>query len=177
MGKFKDFLFEKEAKTETYEDVDMTSVYDNVSEVDVNTDNVSQDNLIADIYNQNDLSDLSKSIFKVEELMNSLPKEMPDATKKATVLSILTSFNVTVDEVIADADNRIEMILSALNRIQTDNEEVINQNSQDIEQKKLEIQDLEKDNADRTLTVKVTQDKVEAERTRIVNLVKFIGGE
>lgn len=170
----KSFLFE-EVKKETpviYEDDYMVDEY-----IDVNTENVTQDNLITDIYNQNELSDLSKSIFKVEELINSLPKEMPNETKKATVLSILSSFGLTIEEIVEDGENRSSLIKSALSSITNENNDIIDSNNANIEQKKLEIQDLEKDNADRTIVIKETEDKVEAEIKRIDYLIEFIGGE
>jgi len=145
--------------------------------VEVNTDSVSQDNLVADIYNQNNLSDLSKSIFKVEELINSLPKEMPSDTKKATVLSILGSFGLTVNEVVADGISRKDMLNAALDEITTDNENVIAENNTNIEFKKQEIQKLEKDNADRESVIKNTEDKIKIETKRISDLIVFIGGE
>lgn len=145
-------------------------------DVEVNTDSVSQDNLIGDIYNQNDLSDLSKSIFKVEELINSLPKEMPNETKKATVLSILSSFGLTVDEVIEDGQMRDSVVRAALNAIVDENKEVISDNNIAIEKKKTEIQDLEKDNAERETVMENTEDKIEAEMKRISDLIIFIGG-
>ena len=145
--------------------------------VEVNTDSVSQDNLVADIYNQNNLSDLSKSIFKVEELINSLPKEMPSDTKKATVLSILGSFGLTVNEVVADGISRKDMLNAALDEITTDNENVIAENNTNIEFKKQEIQKLEKDNADRESVIKNTEDKIKIETKRISDLIIFIGGE
>lgn len=144
--------------------------------VEVNTDSVSQDNLISDIYNQNNLSDLSKSIFKVEELVNSLPKEMPSDTKKATVLSILSSFGLTVDEVASDGVSRKEMLDAALDEITTENENVIANNNMEIEHKKQEIQELEKDNANRESIIKNTEDKIEIETKRISDLIAFIGG-
>ena len=172
--RLRDLFFEEVVETPevTYDEECLMEDYD----VEVNTDNVTQENLITDIYSENDLSDLSKSIFKVEELINSLPKEMPDATKKATVLAILSSFGLTVDEVLADAVNRNVVIKSAFTSIEHENNEVIDSNNVSIEQKKLEIQDLEKDNADRTVVIKNTEDKVEAEIKRIEALVKFIGG-
>lgn len=145
--------------------------------VEVNTDSVSQDNLVVDIYNQNNLSDLSKSIFKVEELINSLPKEMPSDTKKATVLSILGSFGLTVNEVVADGISRKDMLNAALDEITTDNENVIAENNTNIEFKKQEIQKLEKDNADRESVIKNTEDKIKIETKRISDLIVFIGGE
>lgn len=152
---------------DTYEDVD----------VDVNTENVTQENLIADIYNQNDLSDFSKSIFKVEELINSLPKEMPNETKKTTVLSMLSIFGLTLDEVMCDGSERCSVIEVALSVIANENTDIIESNNSSIEQKKLEIQELEKDNANRTLIIKDTEDKIESEVKRIKNLIKFVGGE
>lgn len=146
-------------------------------EVEVNTELVSQDNLIEDIYNQNALSDLSKSIFKVEQTINSLPKEMPNDTKKATVLTILSNFGLTVDEVVEDGYSRQTIIRSALNTIVEENESAILTNKTIIEQKKMEIQELEKDNANRETVIKNTEDKVELELKRISDLVTFIGGE
>lgn len=145
-------------------------------DTDVNTDNITQENLISDIYNQNDLSDLSKSIFKIEELIKSLPKEMPNETKKTTVLQMLSIFGLTVDEVINDGDNRLSIIKSALTSIVIENNDVIDSNNANIEYKKLEIQDLEKDNSDRTLVIKDTEDKIESEVKRIEDLIKFVGG-
>ena len=169
----KDFFFEKvEEPAVSYD-----NTYDTYEEdIDVNVENVTQDNLIADIYNQNSLSDLSKSIFKIEELINSLPKEMPNETKKATVLSMLSIFGLTVEEVVADGNERCTVIDVALSAITTENNDVIDSNNASIEQKKLEIQDLEKDNAERTLIIKDTEDKVESEGKRIEGLIKFIGG-
>ena len=148
-----------------------------LEEVEVNTELVSQDNLIEDIYNQNALSDLSKSIFKVEQTINSLPKEMPNDTKKATVLTILSNFGLTVDEIVEDGYSRQTIIRSALNTIVEENESAILTNKTIIEQKKMEIQELEKDNANRETVIKNTEDKVELELKRISDLVTFIGGE
>lgn len=145
--------------------------------VEVNTDSVSQENLVSDIYSQNSLSDLSKSIFKVEELINSLPKEMPSDTKKVTVLSILGSFGLTVDEVVADGISRKDMLNAALDEIITDNENVIAVNNTNIELKKQEIQELEKDNANRESVIKNTEDKIAIETKRISDLIAFVGGE
>ena len=174
MGILKRFLIE-----EIPEDVPEfdEELYMEEETVEVNTNSVSQDNLVSDIYNQNNLSDLSKSIFKVEELVNSLPKEMPNDTKKATVLSILTSFGLTVDEVVADGTSRKTMLNAALNEIATENKDVVSNNNRDIELKKQEIQELEKDNASRETVIKNTENKIEIETKRISDLIAFVGGE
>lgn len=173
MGLLKN-LFLEEVKEETF--ITDEELYLE-EDIDVNTESVSQDNLIEDIYNQNELSNLSKSIFKIEELVNSLPKEMPNDTKKTTVLSILSSFGLTVDEVLEDGCTRETIIRSALNVITNENNDVIEDNKSTIEQKKREIQELEKDNANREIVIKNTEDKVEFELKRISDLITFIGGE
>ena len=113
----------------------------------------------------------------MEQTINSLPKEMPNDTKKATVLTILSNFGLTVDEVVEDGYSRQTIIRSALNTIVEENESAILTNKTIIEQKKMEIQELEKDNANRETIIKNTEDKVELELKRISDLVTFIGGE
>ena len=172
MGLLKNLFLEEVQETPILTDEELY-----LEEVEVNTELVSQDNLIEDIYNQNALSDLSKSIFKVEQTINSLPKEMPNDTMKATVLTILSNFGLTVDEIVEDGYSRQTIIRSALNAIVEENESAILTNKTIIEQKKLEIQELEKDNANRESVIKNTEDKVELELKRISDLVTFIGGE
>ena len=75
------------------------------------------DELIEDIYAKSSLTDKSASIFKVEELINSLPKEMPTTTKKSSVLAILGSFGLTVTGVSLDAEKRIEVLRGVLKKI------------------------------------------------------------
>ena len=170
----RDFLFEK-----VEEDVmPYNESYDTYTEdIDVNTENITQENLIGDIYNHNDLSDVSKSIFKIEELINSLPKEMPNETKKTTVLSMLAIFGLTIDELVNDGKNRISVVTGARDEIIEDNNNAIVNNSAIIENKKLEIQELEKDNTLREVVIKDTDDKIECEIKRISKLINFIGGE
>lgn len=89
---FRDFFVEKVPEEENY-DVDTDySVED--STVPVELDEVHTDTLIDDIYAQNELSDRSKSIFKIEELINSLPKEMVTETKRGSVLATLGVFGI-----------------------------------------------------------------------------------
>ena len=90
---------------------------------------------------------------------------------------MLSIFGLTVDEVMSDGHERCSMISSALSAIVHENDDVITRNYELIEQKKLEIQDLEKDNANRILVVKSTEDKIETELKRIENLITFVGGE
>ena len=100
MGKLRNLFFEPLEPTNAYPDVGaIGSEYysDEVLDASVNTDGVTQDGFVQDVYEKNELADLSRSIFKVEQVMNSLPKEMATAVKKSTVHTILTSFDLSVD--------------------------------------------------------------------------------
>lgn len=175
MGFLKNFFVE-EVNEDEFLDEELYAEAE-TEEVEINTENVSQNNLIEDIYSQNELADLSKSIFKVEELINSLPKEMPKETKKVTVLSILSSFGLTVGEVLDDGLERASIVRAALEAIVEENKNAIADNNAIIEQKKREIQELEKNNANRENVIDSTEDKVEVELKRIADLVDFVGGE
>ena len=55
------------------------------SETEVNIAENVTENLIGDIYASNNLGDMSRSIFKVEEVSKSLPDTMPTDTKRMAV--------------------------------------------------------------------------------------------
>lgn len=163
---------------------DYYAEYDNLSdvsydesEVDANVEGVTTENLVADIYAANSLEDLSKSIFKVDEVINSLPKEMATETKKATVLAILTSFGLTTDEVVQDGITRINFLKSAMNEILTKNNGEIEASNVSIEDYKKKIEELSKYIANLTVVNKNCEDTVEQEVSKIENLIKFVGGE
>lgn len=147
------------------------------SSVDANVEGVTTENLVDDIYKANSLEDLSKSIFKVDEVINSLPKEMATETKKATVLAILTSFGLTTDEVVQDGITRINFLKSAMNEILTKNNSEIESSNISIEEHKKEIEELSKYIANLVVVNKNCEDTVEQELSKIEELIKFVGGE
>lgn len=147
------------------------------SSVDANVEGVTTENLVDDIYKANSLEDLSKSIFKVDEVINSLPKEMATETKKATVLAILTSFGLTTDEVIQDGITRIDFLKSAMNEILTKNNSEIESSNISIEEHKKEIEELSKHITNLVVVNKNCEDTVEQELSKIEELIKFVGGE
>ena len=143
-------------------------------EIEVETDNVSEDNFVTDVYTSNGLSDLSKSIFKVEEISKNLPATMPTDTMKASVIGILASFQLTAEDVIADGQKRQEIINAALRKISEENEALISIKQAEIEEAKKLIEECEKTIAACKQLMKVTEDKVEAESIRIQRLVDFV---
>lgn len=172
---FRDFFVEKIPEEENY-DVDTDySVED--TEVLAELDEVHTDTLIEDIYAQNELSDKSKSIFKIEELINSLPKEMVTETKRGSVLATLGVFGLTVTDVTLDGEQRVDVLNSVLSKILNDGENIVIDKQVEIENHKKEIARLEKEIADQQSEMKTSENNINAEVDRISGLIKFIEGE
>lgn len=145
-------------------------------DVEVELDSVNTDTLVEDIYTQNDLYDKSQSIFKIEELINSLPKEMVTETKRASVLSILGSFGLTATEVTDDGEKRMEVLNGVKEKINTESRDLISEKEGQIEEFKKAIANLETEIANKQNEVKVSNETISTEISRIKELVKFIGG-
>lgn len=171
---FRDFFVEKVPEEENY-DVDTDySVED--TEVLVELDEVHTDTLIEDIYTQNELSDKSKSIFKIEELINSLPKEMVTETKRGSVLATLGVFGLTVTDVTLDGEQRVDVLNSVLSKILNEGENIVIDKQAEIENHKKEIARLEKEIEDQQSEMKTSENNINAEVDRISGLIKFIEG-
>ena len=174
MGLLKSFFVEEVPnETQSY-DVESTAYEEPTVEVEL--EDVNTDTLIEDIYVQNELYDKTKSIFKVEELINSLPKEMVTETKKTSVLAILGSFGLTVTDVTLDGDNRVEVLSRVLAKIVEEGKEAVTQKNNEIEEHKKEIARLEKEISEQQTEMKVSEDTINSEISRITGLVQFISG-
>lgn len=168
-------LFVEEIPNE--EEVYVTeSNYVEEENVEVELDSVNTDTLITDIYAQNELFDKTKSIFKVEELINSLPKEMVTETKKASVLATLGVFGLTVTDVTLDGECRVDVLRGVLDKILSEGNGTITSKEVEIEEHKKEIARLEKEISEQKNEMKVSEDTINTEISRITNLVKFVEG-
>ena len=174
MGFLKKLLVEEIPNEEEMYEVE--SSYVEEDNVEVELDSVNTDTLITDIYAQNELFDKTKSIFKVEELINSLPKEMVTETKKASVLATLGVFGLTVTDVTLDGESRIDVLSGVLSKILGDGNDTVVSKETEIEEHKKEIARLEKEISDQKNEMKVSEDTINTEISRITNLVKFVEG-
>ena len=171
---FRDFFVEKVPDEENYDVGTDYSVED--STVPVELDEVHTDTLIDDIYAQNELSDRSKSIFKIEELINSLPKEMVTETKRGSVLATLGVFGLTVTDVTLDGEQRMDVLNSVLAKILDDGNANVTDKETEIENHKKEIARLEKEISDQQSEMKISENNINTEVGRISGLIKFIEG-
>lgn len=143
---------------------------------EVNTDGISQNNLIADIYTANGLADSTSSIFKVEEIKKKLPS-MAAETVKETVIGTLSVFGLTVEELMEDAKERVNTLLSAEVQINNENVDIINAKKKEIEDAKRIIEQCEAIVAEHEKIIETSADTIDAEVKRISELNVFLGGE
>lgn len=160
---------------------DFLSTYEEISPIEetINVEYNAESGasaVVEDTYVQNGLHDMTRSIFKVEELMNSLPKEMVTETKKSSVLAILNSFNLTATEVVADGENRITILNSVKEKINAEAENDITDKQNQIEEYKKAIAVLEGEISNKQIDTKVSNETIAIELNRIEELIKFIGG-
>lgn len=174
MGFLKNLLIEEEEKEFDEKDY----YYEEEPVIEAELEEVNRDTLIEDIYKENGVEDKSQSIFKVEEIMNSLPKEMATTTKQATVKGIMASFGLTAEMVVCDGENRIGITTAVANKVKESCEGEIAETKIKIEEHKQEIERLEKVISEAETDMKVCREKVDAECERIKALIDFIiGGE
>lgn len=145
-------------------------------ETDVELEDVDTNTLISDVYTQNNLFDMSHSIFKVEELIASLPKEMATDTKRASVLAILGSFNLTATEVVEDGEKRIGVLMGVKDKIDSDCKIAISEKETQIEEFKKAIESLTVEISNEHEKMKKSDEIVLAEISKVEALVNFVGG-
>lgn len=177
---FKD-LFIVSEKNEN-EEIDLSSLAAGLENIEpavevAEVDTSDSENVIAEIYTANNLENLNRSIFKVEDLMKTLPAEMPTAAKRTTVESIMATVGLDVAYTIEDGEMRMKILAASLDKTNSAVNKDITEAENKIEELKQEIANGEKLIADSKATLKSFTEDVNAETERIEGLIKFIKGE
>lgn len=178
MGFLKNFFIE-EVPSEASYPVDMPDIPDVSEEASVepvSLDNFGQDTLIEDIYSKAGITN-PNGIFKVEEVAGNLPKETPKAVKRATTISMLNSFGISIESVVGDGNDRFNVLDSALSGIIKDFEDFEKSSESEIESYKTKISEAERRVAAKKDDTKAAVDKITAEKDRVSDLLGFIGGD
>jgi hypothetical protein len=157
-------------------ETDINSSISMTPEANVNLNEIKVDTLISDIYNENNLADMTKSIFKIQELNDTLPKEMRTDAKRTTVLGILKVSSITVDEVIEDGINRTDILNSVKSQIQADSKQKVTDANAEIESLKTKIEELQKTIALSEAETEQSTKLISDELNGIAELCKFISG-
>lgn len=131
---------------------------------------------IDSIYAENGMENFAGTIYKVDEMIQTMPQEMPNATKKVTILGMMNVVGITVDEVKADAENRVALLGSVVpEKIRQLNDELSNNNDQ-IEALKQDIENLQKRNKEIMAAMDANQELLQKETDKISGIVNFISG-
>lgn len=181
LSKAKNFLIEDSEMN--YENYFLDNSSETVTDCDcstpivMNIEDTDFSNIIQDVYEQNNISDFSKSIYKVKEIIETLPVTMSDATKKETVMRICRSFGLEVDELLEDASIRCTVLTEVASKVEEENNNAINTNNAEIENCKKIIEELEKKNKELNDEINITKSKIAEENSNLLKLSEFIGNE
>lgn len=171
----KNLLFEEvEQTTPEYSELENSEYSTEDIEANVPYTDNGIESIVQESYANNNLSDLTRSIFKVEDVINTLPKEMPSATIKTTVNSTLGVFGLSQEELIADGENRINILESVYEQVKTQLNEDIQTMESNIEQYKLQIANLEKNIASNNECLDKYLKDTTTEIERIDKLIEWI---
>ena len=160
------------------ENVDVSTPVQTVepSTVEANVEINSTENVVDEIYAQNDMSNKDNSIYAVQSFIDTLPAEMTTVKKQSSVYGILKVTGKSVESLLADAKNRIDILSSANDKVFAEKNAVIIAAKNDIEElkKAIEAANIVINNAEaiKESTAKAVSDEVEA----IEELIKFCEG-
>ena len=145
-----------------------------VEKVDANVSSV--ENIVANVYAQNNLSDESNSIYAVSKLMNTLPKEMTTKKMQETIAGILAVTEKSVPSLIQDAKNRIEVLNAACESVVAERTNEIDSANADIEKLKQAIESAQKVIKSAEDIREATKQQIAAEVDVIEKLIEFSEG-
>lgn len=141
----------------TLEDVDMNEVLS-----------------IDSIYDKCGLADTSRSIFKIEEFKNILPDDIPNESKRKSVIGVITVSGLNLDSLLADSDTRIEALKAALETFTAETINSVSENDSEIIGLESRIDELKKKNIDRKRAQEAQESLIGVEIKKIEDIVKFI---
>lgn len=152
------------------EDVD----YQFVPEVEV--DMAGQDFLdVPQIYEGAGLADKSRSIFKVDDFTKVLPDSMTTEQKRQSVLGILAVNGLSVEELQADAEQRLGALQSVAQTTTNNTAELIIEKESEITRLLSEVDALKQQINDRKLSQEHEDKLIKEEVDKISTILKFIG--
>lgn len=129
---------------------------------------------IQEVYSKFNLTDTSKSIFKVDEFAKVLPESLPTDVKRQTVTGILAASGLQIDTLVADADSRINALQATLDTFTSQTNGMVADAEAQIADLESQIDGLKQLINDRK-ALQETEDKlIKEEAEKINKVVNFI---
>lgn len=130
--------------------------------------------LVEEVYEKSNLSDLTKSIFKVDEFSKVLPDSLPTDAKRQSVIGILSASNLQVYTLVEDAEQRIEALNAVKSTTNKNTADIIAANEIKINELLEQIDNLKHENNDRKNSQEKQDEILVEEINRIEEIKKFI---
>ena len=130
---------------------------------------------VTSVYLANDMDPADKvTVYKIQDMLASLPAEMPSKTKKTTIKSLMTTLGYNAAEIEADAAKRIEILRGVGNNKKDNLFAEIKDNDRQIESMKEEIERLTNRNVEATAAVEKMADVVQNEIKTIETTLEYV---
>lgn len=142
-----------------------------VEPVDIQTEDVSS---IEEIYKASEMDDVSKSIYRVDEIRSVLPNSLASSTKKESVLGMMQVSGISVEEVIQDAENRKAVLDSVLQSFTESTVKTIEKNTEEIQELEDRINALKEEINNRKLSQEKQEEIINQEIEKIKSIIDFI---
>jgi len=146
-----------------------------IPELDVEVNmNVTKTVSVEEIYKDNELGDLSNSIFKVEEIKVVLPENLPTVSKKSAVIGMMGVSHLKLEDVLADAEKRTSILTAALKKFSDETCNNVIENEEKIVDLESQINELKEKNIERKKYQEDQEIVIEIENKKIQSIVDFI---
>jgi hypothetical protein len=129
---------------------------------------------VEDIYQENELADKTKSIFKIQEVKNVLPGNLPTEALKQSVLGVLGVSGLNVEDLLADAETRTTILDAALQKVTDETNVIVSNSKESIKELEEKINILKEAITSREKLQEDSESIVNAEKQSIESIVDFI---
>jgi len=129
---------------------------------------------VLEAYDKVGLSNLDKSIFKVDDFGKHLPDNLPLETKRQSVIGILTASGLELGDLLEDAELRIQTLKGVLVATTDNTNEIITEKESEINDLLFKVDTLKQEIIDRNVAQERQDELVDEELTKINQILKFI---
>lgn len=140
------------------------------------TQDIEPNDFVQKVYDDNGLSDISVSVYKISELIEALPENLTTKTKQDTIKGLMAALKLDTESIICDSDRRVEILSAGYKEIAEECQKKIDESKADIEKMKGCIEQANQVIDEANVKSKVIGDTVRLEISKIANLKEFIGG-
>lgn len=129
---------------------------------------------IETIYEENELVDYESSIYKVDQIRNVLPKDLPKEAKKESVLGMMKVTGLSLDVVLTDAEIRKNILTTVNEKFNNETNKIIENSTNEIAELEERINSLKSIITERKKTQEKQSEILSNEFDKIDEIIKFI---